>query len=446
MIIENKHQLIDYFAGSGKPPHDWRIGTEHEKFVFDLKTLRPVPYAGDNGIEAILTAFSTQFGWSPVFEKDKIIALKRGQAMISLEPAGQLELSGSPLLNIHQTCQETHDHLDQAREICCQLGLGLLGMGLLPKWDRDDMPWMPKGRYKIMREYMPKKGTLGLDMMTRTSTIQANLDYLDEKDMVRKFRVSLALQPIVTALFANSPFVNGKPSGYLSYRNHIWHHTDPDRTGFLPFVFDTDFGFERYIDYALDVPMYFVYRDGTYIDASGQSFRDFLKGQLSALPGEKPLLKDWEDHLTTLFPEVRLKKYLEMRGADGGPWRRICALPALWTGLLYSDAAFQEAEALAAQLSQDDIRLMYQNVCKTGLQTQVGKTTVLDLAKRMLSIAARGLNHRQALNFKGETEEKYLWPLWQIVEVGQTLSEEMLCKYKGPWQENIDHAYSEYAY
>lgn len=446
MIIDNREQLIEDLEKSGKPPHNWRIGTEHEKFVFDLQTLRPISYEGETGIGAILTHFSTQFGWSPIHEKEKIIALKKGHAMISLEPSGQLELSGSPLANIHQTCQETHEHLDQAREICSRLGLGLLGMGFLPKWQREDMPWMPKGRYKIMRNYMPKKGNLGLDMMTRTSTIQANLDYLDEKDMVRKFRVSLALQPIVTALFANSPFANGKPSGYLSYRNHIWHDTDPDRTGFLPFVFEENFGFERYVDYALDVPMYFVYRDGTYIDAAGQSFRDFLKGELPALPGEKPLLKDWEDHLTTLFPEVRLKKYLEMRGADGGPWRRICALPALWTGLLYSDSAFQEAEALVAQLSQDNIRLMYQNVCKTGLQTQVGKTTVLDLAKRMLNIAARGLNHRQAQNFKGETEEKYLWPLWQIIEAGQTLSEEMLCKYKCSWHENIDHVYSEYAY
>src|SRR5213595_868976 len=342
-LITDKRQLVEYHASGNKPPAAWRIGTEHEKFVFRRADRKRVPYEGPDGIKALLTGM-TRFGWKPVIEKGNVIALSNdAQCSITLEPGGQFELSGAPLETIHQTCDEVHEHLRQVREVCDELGLGMIGLGFDPTSRRDQVSWMPKGRYQIMRDYMPKKGRLGLDMMLRTCTVQANLDYGSEADMVRKFRVSLALQPVAVALFANSPFVEGQPTEFHSYRSFVWTHTDPDRCGMLPFVFEDGFGFERYVDYMLDVPMYFVFRDGKYIDAAGQSFRDFLQGKLPALPGELPTESDWVDHLSTAFPEVRLKSFLEMRGADGGPWSRICALPALWVGLLYDDAALAAA-------------------------------------------------------------------------------------------------------
>ena len=325
--IANRDQLVEYIASGARARGQWKIGTEHEKFGFRLDDLRPPTYEGERGIGALLRGL-TRFGWKPVEENGNVIALARGDASITLEPAGQLELSGGQLDTVHDTCCEVTCHLKEVRSVADELRLGFLGMGFQPKWRRDEMPWMPKGRYKIMRDYMPRVGALGLDMMTRTCTVQVNLDFANEADMVKKFRVSLALQPIATALFADSPFTEGKPNGYLSYRSHIWTDTDPDRTGMLDFVFADGFGFERYVDYLLDVPMYFSYRDGKYIDLAGKSFRKFLAGDLAELPGAKPTLKDWADHMTTAFPEVRLKKYLEMRGADGGPWNRLCALPA----------------------------------------------------------------------------------------------------------------------
>ncbi|HZV24536.1 MAG TPA: glutamate--cysteine ligase, partial [Luteimonas sp.] len=340
--ITDHRQLVDYIATGGKPPSAWRIGTEHEKFGFRLDDLRPPTFDGERGIEAVLEGL-TRFGWSRIQENGRTIALTRDGASVTLEPAGQLELSGAPLETIHETCIETNGHLREVKDVAQELQLGFLGMGFQPKWRREDMPWMPKGRYGIMRRYMPTVGDLGLDMMTRTCTVQVNLDFSDEADMVKKFRVSLALQPIATALFADSPFTDGKPNGYLSYRSHIWTDTDADRTGMLDFVFEDGFGYERYVDYLLDVPMYFAYRNGIYVDAAGKSFRDFLDGRLDVLPGTLPTLRDWSDHMTTAFPEVRLKKYLEMRGADGGPWNRLCALPAFWVGLLYDDAALDAA-------------------------------------------------------------------------------------------------------
>ncbi|HEX7371014.1 MAG TPA: glutamate--cysteine ligase, partial [Rhodanobacteraceae bacterium] len=317
--IERHAQLADYLAAGSKPTADWKIGTEHEKFVFRTDDLKPPPYAGERGIGELLRGI-VACGWDPVEEDGNVIALTRGKASVTLEPAGQLELSGAPLDTIHQTCCEVQEHLHCVRRAAGPLQLGILGMGFQPKWKREDMPWMPKARYAIMRRHMPRVGSLGLDMMTRTCTVQVNLDFASEADMAKKFRVSLALQPIATALFADSPFTEGQPNGYQSYRSHIWTDTDAARTGMLDFVFEDGFGFERYTDYLLDVPMYFVHRRGQYIDCAGQSFRDFLRGKLPALPGEKPTLRDWSDHMTTAFPEVRLKQYLEMRGADGGPW------------------------------------------------------------------------------------------------------------------------------
>lgn len=443
--IESKQQLIDDLAAGNKPREDWRIGTEHEKFGFRLSDLRPPTYEGPQGIRAVLEGLA-QFGWTPVLEGGHLIALKKDGASVTLEPAGQLELSGAPLENLHQTCRETAGHLGELKIVSDRLGIGFFGMGFQPKWTREDMPWMPKGRYKIMREYMPKVGGLGLDMMTRTCTVQVNLDFASEADMVKKFRVSLALQPIATALFADSPFREGQPNGFLSYRSHIWTDTDPDRTGMLDFVFEDGFGFERYVDYLLDVPMYFVYREGRYIDAAGLSFRDFLRGELSVLPGEKPTLSDWGDHLTTAFPEVRLKRYLEMRGADAGPWSRLCALPAFWTGLLYDDTALDAAWDLVRDFSMEERNALRDGVPRQALKLPFRNSNLLELARESLKIAAHGLQRRARLNCNGVDERIYLESLIEIVDSGQTAAERKLERFHGEWGGSVDPLFREYAY
>jgi glutamate--cysteine ligase len=443
--IESKQQLIDDLAAGNKPREAWRIGTEHEKFGFRLSDLRPPTYEGPQGIRAVLEGLA-QFGWTPVLEGGHLIALKKDGASVTLEPAGQLELSGAPLENLHQTCRETAGHLGELKIVSDRLGIGFFGMGFQPKWTREDMPWMPKGRYKIMREYMPKVGGLGLDMMTRTCTVQVNLDFASEADMVKKFRVSLALQPIATALFADSPFREGQPNGFLSYRSHIWTDTDPDRTGMLDFVFEDGFGFERYVDYLLDVPMYFVYREGRYIDAAGLSFRDFLRGELSVLPGEKPTLSDWGDHLTTAFPEVRLKRYLEMRGADAGPWSRLCALPAFWTGLLYDDTALDAAWDLVRDFSMEERNALRDGVPRQALKLPFRNSNLLELARESLKIAAHGLQRRARLNCNGVDERIYLESLIEIVDSGQTAAERKLERFHGEWGGSVDPLFREYAY
>jgi len=381
--ITHRDQLAAVLASGEKPRGDWRIGTEHEKFGFRLDDLRPPTFDGERGIEALLKGL-VRFGWTPIEEHGRVIALLRDDASVTLEPAGQLELSGAPLETIHQTCREVSTHLYEVKVVADELRLGFLGMGFQPKWRRDEMPWMPKGRYRIMRDYMPKVGTLGLDMMTRTCTVQVNLDYASEADMVRKFRVSLALQPVATALFADSPFTDGRPNGYQSYRSHIWTDTDRDRTGMLDFVFEDGFGYERYVDYLLDVPMYFSYRNGEYLDLAGQSFRRFLAGELDGLRGELPTLRDWSDHMTTAFPEVRLKKYLEMRGADGGPWNRLCALPAFWVGLLYDDAALDAAWDLVRDFTREERHALRDGVPKHALKLPFRGGHVRDLAREAL--------------------------------------------------------------
>ncbi|WP_231120516.1 glutamate--cysteine ligase [Cognatilysobacter tabacisoli] len=443
-------QLVEYLVSGQRPRADWMIGTEHEKFGFRTSDLRPPAFDGERGIEAVLKGL-TQFGWAPVEESvdgnpARVIALTRGMASVSLEPAGQLELSGAPLATLHETCCEASTHLTEVRAVAEPMGLGFLGMGFQPKWRRDEMPWMPKGRYKIMREYMPKVGSLGLDMMTRTSTVQVNLDVASEADMVKKFRVSLALQPIATALFADSPFTEGKPNGYLSYRSHIWTDTDADRTGLLDFVFEDGFGYERYTDYLLDVPMYFVYRDGRYIDASGQSFRDYLDGRLPAYPGHRPTLKDWADHTTTAFPEVRLKKYLEMRGADSGPWNRICALSAFWVGLLYDDAALDAAWDLVRDFTLAERHALRDGVPRHAFKLPFRGGTVLDLSRRALEIAAHGLQRRAILNGNGADESVYLVPLMEFVEAGITPAERKLELFHGAWNGSVDPVFTEFAY
>ena len=444
--IESRADLLSVFEKGEKPAANWRIGTEHEKFVYRTSDHRAPSYDEPGGIRDLLLGL-TEFGWQPVEEGGHVIALTGPDGTISLEPAGQLELSGAPLENLHESCAESGRHLQQVKAIGDRLGLGFLGLGMWPDKARSDLPMMPKGRYAIMARHMPRVGSLGLDMMLRTCTIQTNLDYSSEADMVKKFRVGLALQPVATALFANSPFSEGKPNGFKSFRSHIWEDTDPHRTGMLPFVFEDGFGYERYCDYALDVPMYFVFRDGRYIDAAGMSFRDFLDGRLPALPGEKPTMADWTDHLSTAFPEVRLKSFLEMRGADGGRWGRICALPALWVGLLYDDAALDEAWELAKDWTMVEREAMRHAVPRDALDAPApGGRTVGELSAQVLAIAASGLSHRARFNSSGDNESGFLDPLRDVVASGKTFADRLLERYHGEWNGDVSNVYAEYSF
>lgn len=446
-FIESREQLIRPFEKGEKPAGRWKIGTEHEKFVYRTADYRAPSYDEPGGIRDLLEGLRT-YGWEPVEEGGKMIALAGDDGTISLEPAGQLELSGAPLDNLHETCAETGRHLTQVKAIGDKLGLGFLGLGMWPDKTRAELPIMPKGRYAIMLRHMPRVGSLGLDMMLRTCTIQVNLDYSSEARMAKMFRVSLALQPLATALFANSPFTEGKPNGFLSFRSHIWSDTDPARTGMLPFVFEDGFGYERYADYALDVPMYFVFRDGKYIDAAGQSFRDFLAGKLAALPGELPRASDWVDHLSTAFPEVRMKSFLEMRGADGGPWNRICALPAFWVGLLYDDAALDAAWDVVKDWTMEERETLRSEVPRLGLDAPIGAAsgsnrTLRDIAGRVLDIARAGLTARARLNGVGDNETGYLASLDEVVASGRTHAERMLERYRTAWNGDISRVYAE---
>ncbi len=440
--IEDMDMLTAHLASGNKPKSAWRLGTEHEKFVYRKADFRAPSYVEPGGIRDILTRLAKD-GWEDVREGQTLIGLKKELASVSLEPAGQLELSGAPLTTVHETCQETGTHLNLCAAIADTYQLGFLGHGFNPQWKRADLPVMPKGRYAIMLDYMPKVGTLGLDMMLRTCTVQVNLDYASEADMIQKFRVSLALQPVATALFANSPFTEGKPNGYKSYRSHIWTDTDKQRTGMLPFVFEDGFGFERYVDYMLDVPMYFIYRDGKYINCAGRSFRDFLARKLPEAPGELPTLDDWKDHLSTAFPEVRLKNYLEMRGADSGPWKSICALPALWVGLLYDGAALDAAWDLVKDWTHAEHEALRRDVPRLGLQTQFRSGTVQDIAQAMVAIAEAGLKARGHMNAGNIDERVYLRELAEFAATGRTRADLLLEKYHGDWQGDVTRIYAE---
>ena len=442
-VIEHRDQLVQSFARGEKPVDRWRIGTEHEKFVYADSDHHAPSYDEPGGIKDLLAAL-TDYGWRPVEEGGKVIALAGADGNISLEPAGQFELSGAPLDNLHETCAETGRHLEQVKAIGDKFGIGFLGLGMWPDKTRAELPIMPKGRYAIMLRHMPRVGSMGLDMMLRTCTIQVNLDYETEADMVKKFRVGLALQPLATALFANSPFTEGKPNGMLSYRSHIWSDTDPARTGMLPFVFEEGFGYDRYTEYALDVPMYFVYREGRYIDAAGLSFRDFLKGELSVLPGELPTLDDWNDHLSTAFPEVRLKTFLEMRGADGGPWGRICALPALWVGLLYDGTALDAAWDMVKHWTIDERQALRDAVPKLALDAPIpGGGRLRDIAGEVLDIANAGLTARNRVDASGSNETGFLDPLREIVRSGKVPAQLLLDRYHGVWGGDVSKVYDE---
>ncbi len=425
--IQSRADLVGHIAAGAKPRSDWRIGTEHEKFVYALKDHKPLPYEGRPGIRVLLEGMK-RFGWQPIMEGEYIIGLSQNGAALSLEPGGQFELSGAALKNVHETCAEVNTHRHQVREVCAEIGAGCLGVGFAPTWTLAEMPVMPKGRYAIMRSYMRRVGGYGLEMMFRTCTVQGNFDFGSEADMVKKFRVALALQPVVTALFANSPFREGRANGFLSYRSHIWTDVDNARAD---------------VDYALDVPMYFVYRGGRYIDVAGKSFREFLTGRIPELKGVTPMISDWADHLTTIFPEVRLKSYLEVRGADGGTWRRICGLPALWAGLFYDQTALDAAWDMVKDWTSEEREAMRAAVPVLAFKTPFRNTNVLELARRMLAIATHGLEARAAA--EGMPSEKgFLEPVQELVNRGSTRADELLALYKGEWKGDLCRLFESY--
>ena len=446
--IERYEQMAEYLASGCKPKEDWRIGTEHEKFGFCKDSLLPLPYEGERSIHAVLSALRDRHDWQELHEAGKLIGLTKDGANISLEPGGALELSGAPLETIHETCDEVNVHLKEVKDIADEIGVGFIGLGAAPTWMHEEMPLMPKGRYKLMDAYMGKVGTMGRTMMRRTSTVQVNLDYSSEADMIQKLRVGIALQPVAVALFANSPFFEGKPNGHKSWRSRVWRDTDNARAGMIPFIFDDDFGFERWVEYALDVPMYFVYRDGKYIDALGQSFRDFLDGKLPALPGEKPTLSDWGDHLTTAFPEARIKKYIEMRGADGGPWRRLCALPAFWVGLCYEQDSLDAAWDLVKDWDAETREALRVTASVDGLRAKVGNIDMHELSKSVLDIAHAGLAKRARPGAGGmiPDETHFLNALMESVETKKTPADELMDHYNGAWAGDLNRIFAEFSY
>ncbi len=446
--IEDHAQLAQYLSDGCKPKADWRIGTEHEKFGYCRDTLKPLPYDGDRSIKALLEGLRDRFGWAEILEAGKLIGLEKDGANISLEPGGQLELSGAPLETIHQTCDEVNFHLEEVKSVADDIGAGFIGLGAAPHWTHDEMPLMPKGRYKLMDSYMQKVGALGTQMMRRTCTVQVNLDFASEADMVQKLRVALALQPIATALFANSPFLEGKLNGHKSWRSRIWRDLDPDRTGMLPFVFENGFGFEAWVEYALDVPMYFVYRDGVYVDALGQSFRDFLDGRLPALPGETPTLSDWADHLTTIFPEARIKKFIEMRGADGGPWRRLCALPAFWVGLTYEQSSLDAATDLIRDWDAETRDALRVAASVDGLAAEVNGLRMIDLAREAIAIADDGLRARARPGAGGlvPDETHFLNALKDSLESNEIPADELIRLYHTEWNQDVTRVFASHSY
>ncbi|MBL4597418.1 MAG: glutamate--cysteine ligase [Rhizobiaceae bacterium] len=447
--IESKSQMVEWLAVGCKPKSEWRIGTEHEKFGFYLDGNKPVPYGGDRGIRTILEKMQAKLGWEPIIDDGNLIGLfeENGQGAISLEPGGQFELSGAPVENLHQTCQESNRHLDMVKVIGEELGIGFLGLGGSPLWTFEETPRMPKSRYEIMTNYMPKVGAQGHDMMYRTCTIQVNLDFDSERDMVRKLQTSLKLQGMASALFANSPFTEGKPNGFLSWRSDIWRDVDNQRGGYHAFMLEKDFNFESYVDWALDLPMYFVIRDGRYHDCTHVTFRQFMNG---ALKGEvsdpEPTIGDWSNHMTTVFPDVRLKRFLEMRGADGGQWRRICALPAFWVGLLYSSSSLDAAEDYISEWTPEMVFDLREAVPKEGLNAKIAGQDLHFHARKILEISRLGLVERAVLNCEGFDESIYLNPLHETIASGLTPAEHLLQKYHGEWNESLDPLFREYAF
>ncbi|GGD97438.1 glutamate--cysteine ligase [Aureimonas endophytica] len=447
--IASMDDLVGHLRDGEKPKAAFRIGTEHEKFGYYRDTLAPVPYEGPRGIEAVLKGMQERTGWEPILDEGRLIGLAGGSGggAISLEPGGQFELSGAPLESIHGTCAESNRHLADVKAVTEPLGIAFLGIGSSPLWTLAETPMMPKSRYEIMRRYMPKVGTRGLDMMFRTTTIQVNLDFSSEADMARKMRIGMRLQPVASALFANSPFTEGRPNGLVSWRSEVWSDVDNQRSGLLPFVFEPGFSYRDYAEWALDVPMYFVIRDGRYIDATHVTFRQFLDGALAdRLGSEPPSMGDWTNHLSTLFPDVRLKRFLEMRGADGGPWREICALPAFWVGLLYDDAALAEADDLTKDWRFEEVAALRAAVPREGFSTRFRDGTVLELARAAVAIARKGLAARARLNDEGFDETVFLSPLEEALARGRTPAEELVRLFDGRWEKRIPELFRHLTY
>jgi glutamate--cysteine ligase len=446
--IEGKQALVEWFEKGSKPESAFRIGTEHEKFPYYDTTLRPVGYDGPRGIRALLDGMQGLLGWEPIMEGDHPIGLfdVTGGGAISLEPGGQFELSGAPLETIHHTSVELGAHLAQLKQVADPLGIRFLGLGMSPLWTRAETPVMPKSRYKIMSAYMPKVGTRGLDMMFRTSTVQVNLDFASEADMVKKLRVSLALQPVATALFANSPFTEGRLNGLRSMRSEIWRDTDNARAGMLPFAFEDGMGFERYVDYALQVPMYFVKRGDTYHDVTGQRFGDLLAGRLPGLPGERAYVSDWANHLSTIFPEVRLKRYLEMRGADVGPRPMISAQSAFWVGLFYDKTSLDAAWDIAKSWTTEERQALRDDVPRDGFEAQIRGRRMLDLAREVLALSRNGLKSRARLDRHGRDETLFLDPLFALVDAGQTQADQLIGKFSSEWNGRVEPVFEANAY
>ena len=447
-LIESYGQLAEYLRAGCKPIKDWKIGTEHEKFGFVNDNFLPLPYDGQCSIKAMLEGLRDKYNWSEILEEKNIIGLTKDGANVSLEPGGQLELSGAPLDSIHETCDEVNQHLKEVKSIADDLGASFFGLGAAPEWSHEDMPMMPKGRYKLMTDYMGRVGTHGTQMMYRTCTVQVNLDFSSEQDMIKKMRVGLALQPIATALFANSPFFEGKLNNHKSWRSRIWRDLDEDRTGMLPFVFEEGFGFEAWTEYVLDVPMYFVYRDGKYIDALGQSFRDFLNGKLPALPGERPKISDWADHLTTVFPEARVKQFIEMRGADGGPWRKLCALPAFWVGLMYDQNSLDSAWDICKNWDANTREEMRVAASEEGIAANTNGISLLDLARELIDISRAGLKNRARPGNGGLVPDEchFLNAIEEVIETGKSPACELIDKYNNEWQKDLKNVYRDCAY
>ena len=444
--IEHMGQLAEYMESGCKPADQWRIGTEHEKFGYLTDSLLPVPYDGPRSIRALMEGLRDGFGWTPVYERDALIGLTRDGANISLEPGGQFELSGAAVDTLHDTCAELHQHLAEVRTVADRMCIRFMGVGAAPVWSHDQMPVMPKGRYRLMTDYMGRVGTHGTQMMYRTCTVQVNLDYASEADMVKKLRVSLALQPVATALFASSPFFEGKPNGHRSWRSRIWRGLDDSRTGMLPWAFEDGMGFQRYVDWVLDVPMYFVYRNGTYINALGQSFRDFLKGELPALPGEKPTLSDWADHMTTVFPEARVKKYIEMRGADAGDAAHLTALPAFWVGLMYDQGALDAAWDLVKGWSAETREGLRVAASVSALAAEAGGVKMRDLAREVVALSEAGLKARARAGAGQADEAGYLAVLHDSIARGRVPADDLLTLWQGDWAGDLNRLYDACSY
>jgi glutamate--cysteine ligase len=433
--VASVEELVDFLRRWEKPRDRWRVGTEHEKIGLYEADHAPVPYETERGIGTLLERIAEVDGWGRITEGPNVIALEKDGASITLEPGGQFELSGAPLRTIHETCDEFHRHLDLMKRVSEPLGIVWLGLGMHPIHGVDRIPRMPKERYAIMQSYLPKRGALALDMMFTTATVQANYDFADEADMVAKMRAAMGLTPIVSAMFANSSLSGGKANGFVSRRLHVWQQVDPDRCGLLPLVFEPDFGYRRYVEWALDVPMFFVVRDGEHRPAKGMRFRTFLR---EGGAGTRATLSDFDRHLTTLFPDVRLKHIIEVRGADAVPPGLTCSLPALWKGLLYDDEALAAAWHLVRHSSQEEREVAREDAARRGLGASFAGRSMLDLARELTAIAREGLRRIRHAGRRDPDETPFLDPILDQLESGASPGQVVLDRWEGEWGRSVD--------